>query len=162
MVLAHDTKETSSHAIHDINPRSAVLSLLCRDGITHIHDRLCRAEVALDADPDLAALILDGVLGELVAILAGPEANGSEALGEIERGAPLVAMRLRLALRAPSPRARLDHCRALCEILAPAESSVSLAEQHHMYRHAVGGRGYIHVSRRHLRAHSARPLRQAR
>lgn len=78
--------------------------------------RVAQARAALERDPgnpDVAALLLDGVVARLcdaygvaVADLGRPPAVGPAAGDE-------VVWRLRLALRAPDVRARLVHCEQL-------------------------------------------------
>jgi len=89
---------------------------------------LLLAERLLARDPDAAALLLDGAPRRIVvswlALRAAPAALGAagaaaheepsaDLLAQVERIAPAVAWRLRLALRAPHPEARLAHCWAL-------------------------------------------------
>lgn len=75
----------------------------------------------IDAQPDAAALLLDGLLHDIASAWirrlghAGAPAEG--LLAEIECVAPLVGWRLRLALRAPDIRARLAACQALIEAM---------------------------------------------
>ena len=81
---------------------------------------LDRAAAILDADSDVAALLLDGLLRRLARAMARAYAAGDGAddpLGALDRRAPSVAYRLRLALRAPDAAARLVHCRQLCQWL---------------------------------------------
>ncbi|MDE3228677.1 MAG: hypothetical protein KGO05_02255 [Chloroflexota bacterium] len=96
--------------------------------------RLIAAERALPAAPDLAALRLDGALSDLLAICA----PGAASLEELERRAPALAWRLRLALQAPDVAARLAHCWALLDLLTQppthTQTSPSLA------RHTVSAR----------------------
>jgi len=85
-----------------------------------IADALDRAAAILDADPDAAALLLDGLVCRLARALARAYAAGEDAadpLLALDRHAPSVAYRLRLALRAPDASARLIHCRQLCQLL---------------------------------------------
>jgi len=80
---------------------------------------LDRAAAVLDADPDAAALLLDGLVGRLARGLAHAYAAGDGAadpLRALDRHAPSVAYRLRLALRAPDASARLAHCRQLRQL----------------------------------------------
>ncbi|SRR5579883_1151938 len=82
---------------------------------------LLLAERLLPRDPDAAALLLDGAPRRIVvswlALRGAPHASGDAAgddlLAQVERVAPSVAWRLRLALRAPHAEARLAHCWAL-------------------------------------------------
>jgi hypothetical protein len=83
---------------------------------------LDRAAAILDADADAAALLLDGLVCRLARALAQVHAyaandGGGDALHALDRHAPAVAYRLRLALRAPDASARLVHCRQLCQWL---------------------------------------------
>jgi len=83
--------------------------------------RLIAAAHALPADPDAAALLLDGALSQMLALwaqqahvdLPGPR----QALAALDDCAPAIAGRLRLALQAQQPEARLAHCWALLELL---------------------------------------------
>lgn len=86
--------------------------------------RLIAAERALPAAPDLAALRLDGALGELLAICA----PGADSLEALERRAPALAWRLRLALQAPDVAARLAHCWALLDLLTLPTTSPTRAQ----------------------------------
>lgn len=82
---------------------------------------LLLAERLLPSDPDAAALLLDGAPRRIVvswlALRGAPcapnSAPGDDLLAQVERVAPAVAWRLRLALRAPHAEARLAHCWAL-------------------------------------------------
>jgi len=82
---------------------------------------LLLAERLLPCDPDAAALLLDGAPRRIVvswlALRGAPYAPGDgpgdDLLAQVERVAPSVAWRLRLALRAPHAEARLAHCWAL-------------------------------------------------
>jgi hypothetical protein len=81
---------------------------------------LDRAAALLDADPDAAALLLDGLIGRLAGALAQAYAASdgiADLLLALDRHAPSIAYRLRLALRAPDAAARLVHCRQLCQWL---------------------------------------------
>jgi|SRR5689334_972348 len=89
-------------------------------GADEIGVALDRAAAVLDADPDAAALLLDGLVGWLAHALAHAYAAGDGAadpLHALDCRAPAVAYRLRLALRAPDAAARLAHCRQLCQLL---------------------------------------------
>ena len=81
-----------------------------------------RAQRALRDDPDLAALYLDGALRELLALAACPGGvyppQPRAALYDLERSRPLLAQRIRLALRAPNVEARLVHCWSLLDLLS--------------------------------------------
>ncbi|MGH2514399.1 MAG: hypothetical protein ACRDHP_01980 [Ktedonobacterales bacterium] len=90
--------------------------------------RCDRAAELLDAQPDEAAMLLDGLLQRIAcewaqslrARQAAPlpaEAPEQNLLALIEDAAPPVGWRLRLALRAPDVRARLVACRSLVEAL---------------------------------------------
>ncbi|MGH2484873.1 MAG: hypothetical protein ACRDHE_02570 [Ktedonobacterales bacterium] len=89
------------------------------------------AQRFLRDDPDAAGLLLDGVLWRIVALvfaragLAPPSCD--KALPELEHISPPVAWRLRLALRAPHPHARLVHARALLDAIAAQHASVIAA-----------------------------------
>lgn len=84
---------------------------------------LRRAGEALSHDPDLASLYLDGALRDALALALGDAASASSnleaALRELDARQPLLAQRLRLALRAPHVEARLAHARALLDLLNP-------------------------------------------
>lgn len=83
--------------------------------------RLIAAERALPADPDRAALLLDGALAALLDLWASDQRVSSsvapDALSALEAAAPAVAWRVRLALQAHEPSARLAHCWALLNLL---------------------------------------------
>jgi hypothetical protein len=88
---------------------------------------LLLAERLLPRDPDAAALLLDGAPRRIVvswlALRGAPymadhaagDAPSDDLLAQVERVAPPVAWRLRLALRAPHAEARLAHCWALLQ-----------------------------------------------
>lgn len=82
---------------------------------------LIAASQALVADPDAAALLLDGALGQLLDLWARqahlPSLDRRNALDALEAQAPAVAWRVRLALQAQQPDARLAHCWALLDLL---------------------------------------------
>lgn len=83
--------------------------------------RLIAASRALPAHPDAAALLLDGALSDMLDHWAGNAlpsgARGGEALAALDERAPAIAWRLRLALQAYNPEARLAHCWALLDLL---------------------------------------------
>src|SRR5579859_5522208 len=88
--------------------------------VSGIAAALDRAAAILDADPDVAALLLDGLACRLAQALAGAYAasdGADDPLSALDRHAPSVAYRLRLSLRAPDAAARLVHCRQLCQWL---------------------------------------------
>ncbi|MBF6589176.1 MAG: hypothetical protein IVW57_01430 [Ktedonobacterales bacterium] len=91
-------------------------------------DVLNCAESLIENDPDAAALVLDGLVWRLLrawyAARGGSPPGPAAVLADLERRAPSLAWRVRLALRAPDVAARLAHCRGL----APAFSSVRGAE----------------------------------
>lgn len=102
--------------IHAFHPKR---SRLPNDQI--VND-LERAKRIMRDDPDLAALHLDGALRELLALAAerygANSAHPDAALLDLDRREPLLAQRFRLALRAPSPEARLIHCWSLLDSLS--------------------------------------------
>lgn len=83
--------------------------------------RLIAAAQALPTDPNVAALLLDGALSQMLALwaqqahldLLGPR----QALAALDICAPAIAGRVRLALLAQQPEARLAHCWALLDLL---------------------------------------------
>jgi hypothetical protein len=83
--------------------------------------RLIAAAQALPADPNAAALLLDGALSQILALwaqqahvdLPGPR----QTLAALDICAPAIAGRVRLALQAQQPEARLAHCWALLDLL---------------------------------------------
>lgn len=80
--------------------------------------RLIAAERVLPADPDRAALLLDGALAQLLDLWASDKRLSlPDALGALEVVAPAIAWRVRLALQAHEPSARLAHCWALLDLL---------------------------------------------
>lgn len=85
--------------------------------------RLLAASQALPAQPDAAILLLDGALSDLLDLWAHrerlPERRGAAALAALDAHAPAIAARLRLALQAYNPEARLAHCWALLDALTP-------------------------------------------
>lgn len=83
--------------------------------------RLLLAGELLLVDRDEAALLLDGLLRDVVADWFSrrdiARAGDGASLDRIERDQPPFAWRLRLALRAPNVEARLAHCAALLQLL---------------------------------------------
>ena len=82
--------------------------------------RLHRAEALLEHDPDAAALLLDGLASALASLAsregrASPDPHG--LLAAVQASDPLLALRLRVALRAPDVRARIVHARACLDRL---------------------------------------------
>lgn len=82
----------------------------------------------MPADPVASALLLDGALDLMLDYWASSAGlrigEGAEALSIVEGHAPAVAWRLRLALQAPSPDARLAHAWALLDLLtSPIETA---------------------------------------
>lgn len=100
---------------------------------------LIAAESALPANPDGAALLLDGALHQFVERWATPRRQRlpsarealslPDALQALDAEAPAVAWRLRLALQAHAPEARLVHCWSLLDMLTqPAETGARPTE----------------------------------
>ena len=92
-------------------------SMLAEEQSSELARVLAYAGQLIERQPDDAALLLDGVVHHIARdwhqrerLPAVPE---DELLASIERAAPLVGWRLRLAVRAPDVWARLAHCRAL-------------------------------------------------
>ena len=90
---------------------------------------LIAASQALAADPDAAALLLDGALAHLLDLWAQqarlPASDRRQALAALDAQAPALAWRVRLALQAHQPEARLAHCWALLDLL-------TMSTTHHM------------------------------
>lgn len=91
-----------------------------------------RAQHHMARDPDLAAYFIDGALRALIACAAAdvaPSDANNNPLMALDHHAPTLARRFRLALRAPSVAARLEHLNALIDLLyanaAPADSRES-------------------------------------
>lgn len=84
------------------------------------------AERVLDEHPDRAALLLDGLAVQLARVwydrqhLLVPCA--SVLLEDLERRAPPLAWRLRLALRAPHAQARASHLRELAYMVLRSDA----------------------------------------
>lgn len=114
-------------AIHSYHAHQPERLRLPYDEIVH---NLERAQYALQDDPDMAALYLDGALRDLLALAAGlrgaQPAHADEALYLLDRQGPLFAQRFRLALRAPNPEARLIHSRLLLDLLKLGAASCAL------------------------------------
>jgi hypothetical protein len=95
---------------------------------------LIAASQALAADPDAAVLLLDGALAHLLDLWAQqarlPASDRRQALAALDAQAPALAWRVRLALQAHQPEARLAHCWALLELLT---LSTTTRRQHHHY-----------------------------
>jgi hypothetical protein len=99
---------------------------------------LIAASQALAADPDAAALLLDGALAHLIDLWAQqarlPASDRRQALAALDAQAPALAWRVRLALQAHQPEARLAHCWALLDLL-------TMSTTHHMKRPSPAKRG---------------------
>jgi hypothetical protein len=110
-------------ALDQMLDRSPSRGLRDDAGDGEIADALDHAAAVLDADPDAAALLLDGLVCRLAHALArvyaavGARDGARDPLGVLDHHAPDIAYRLRLALRAPDVRARLVHCQQLCQWL---------------------------------------------
>jgi hypothetical protein len=94
----------------------------------HIVAQLIAASQALVADPDAAALLLDGALAQLLDLWARqahlPSLDRRLALDALEARAPTAAWRVRLALQAQQPEARLAHCWALLDLLTTTTTTI--------------------------------------
>jgi hypothetical protein len=99
---------------------------------------LIAASQALAADPDAAALLLDGALAHLIDLWAQqarlPASDRRQPLAALDAQAPALAWRVRLALQAHQPEARLAHCWALLDLL-------TMSTTHHMKRPSPAKRG---------------------
>ena len=94
---------------------------------------LCRADALLARDPDAAALELDGLLYRIARVWCQANAGGlplSDLLQQPAGAAPLVALRLRVALRAPDVRARLAHVCWLVGETFPAQTTTRPSRDH--------------------------------
>jgi hypothetical protein len=104
--------------MRDLQPRQERASQRER---ARIVAQLIAASQALVADPDVAALLLDGALAQLLDLWARqahlPSLDRRHALDALEAQAPAAAWRVRLALQAQQPKARLAHCWALLDLL---------------------------------------------
>lgn len=104
--------------------------------------RWWRAAELIEAQPDEAGLLLDGLLGEIVDEWrrSHEQAPGdaAEVLRLIEKSEPLFGWRLRLALRAPNVRARLEHCAALLALLPGERLAAGDAGHGHEHRDYAG------------------------
>jgi hypothetical protein len=92
-------------------------------------DDLDEAGRALAHDGDLAALLLDGMIARIANCWytqhGGMEPDARDQLADLsQRDAPF-ARRLRLALGAPDPAARLAHARGLLRALGASERGQS-------------------------------------
>lgn len=89
--------------------------------------RLIAASRALPMAPDAALLLLDGALNDMLdhwAHRAGLHiGGGADRLAALDERAPAIAGRLRLALQAHHPEARLAHCWALLDLLTRTETT---------------------------------------
>jgi hypothetical protein len=100
------------------------------DDLSSIRDELCRqlelAAQRIESDPDDASLMLDGLIWRLVAarFLAhnGALPSREHLLAQLDEHEPILARRVRLALRAPNARARLVHAQFLYALLLEADS----------------------------------------
>jgi hypothetical protein len=94
----------------------------------HIAHALLAASHVQAHDPDAAALLLDGVLGDLIDLWARSAApavvaDRAAALRAMDAAVPSVAWRIRIALRSRAPEARLAHCWAILEALTTAPTT---------------------------------------
>jgi hypothetical protein len=93
---------------------------------------LDQAASLVDADPDSAALMLEGVVMAIVEQWYGAQdlalPDRQCLLADLQARAMPLAHRMRLALRAPHVRARLNHARAL--VAVARGDAVSSACQH--------------------------------
>lgn len=113
-----------------------------------------------ERDLDVAAIALDGLLLRMLsawyAACGWPPFGAGDLLLDLERRAPELAWRLRLALRAPDAAARLAHARQVLAALSaalgvapeagPDEPPVGLSVPFHAMR--AGGRPGIGTSDR--------------
>ncbi|HEY7975223.1 MAG TPA: hypothetical protein VID72_07765 [Ktedonobacterales bacterium] len=119
---------------------------------------LVAASHALSADADAAALLLDGALSQLLDLWASYAhvhlADRRQALAALDDHAPAIAWRVRLALQAHQPEARLAHCWALLELLTrPTPLTIGIAKsaqcapahsaQRHVRHPAKDGDSYV-------------------
>jgi hypothetical protein len=95
------------------------------------HELVAAAE-AIERDPDAAAFALDGMPWRMLCAwyVAGgwPPLVAGELLRDLEGRAPELAWRVRLALRAPDPAARLAHARLVLKALADSLSAIAWVE----------------------------------
>ena len=89
-------------------------------------------------NPDVAALLLDGVLSQMLALWAqqahvGP-LDPPEALAALDDCAPAIAGRVRLALQAQQPEARLAHCWALLDLFTARPTTAHTHVMRSSYR----------------------------
>ncbi|HEX8729748.1 MAG TPA: hypothetical protein VF739_14045 [Ktedonobacterales bacterium] len=108
----------SAHRIRQLQRRHERAALRER---ARVVASLLAASRALPSDPDAAALLLDGALAQFLDLWAQqvhlPRADRRQALAALDAQAPAVAWRVRLALQAHLPEARLAHCWALLDLL---------------------------------------------
>jgi hypothetical protein len=105
---------------HGARQRAALLDDRASDR-ARISASLLAASHALVSDPDAAALLLDGALSQMLELWARRAhihlSDRSQALSALDDRAPAIAWRLRLALQAHHPEARLAHCWAMLDLL---------------------------------------------
>ena len=97
--------------------------------------RLAAASRALAERPDEAALLLDGAIGEMLdcwaraagALPLHQSYDMRLALEALDEQAPAVSARVRLALQAHNPAARLAHCWALLDALTTSGGAAHVA-----------------------------------
>ncbi|HEV8192601.1 MAG TPA: hypothetical protein VGP82_14130 [Ktedonobacterales bacterium] len=102
------------------------------DDLSHIRDELSsQLELAaprIESDPDDASLMLDGLIWRLGAALSlarsGALASRERLLVQLDENDPILARRLRLALRAPDARARLVHAQQQYSLVLESESQI--------------------------------------
>lgn len=114
-------------ALHGAHKRNAAQHASARSKRAQIIAQLIAASQALAAEPDAATLLLDGALSQMLDHWARRArihlADKRHALNILEEHAPAIAWRLRMALQAQNPEARLAHCWALLDLLTTPTTS---------------------------------------
>lgn len=114
---------------------------------------LRRAELLVSGAPDSAALLLDGILQRLAALCLGRQgasARQGDWLPLLDAHAPVLSLRLRLALRAPNIEARIVHARQCLNMLAgatrliaPHADDIGRSEHNSENEHDGDGKGSV-------------------
>lgn len=115
-------RHSDARGVHSASQRAQIVA------------RLIAASQALPAHPDAAVLLLDGALNDMLALWARrarlQEYRGAAALAALDERAPDIAARLRLALQAHNPEARLAHCWALLDALTHPSTTIQRSHNH--------------------------------
>lgn len=147
--MRHRFARLHARRLHAYRHLADAASAPFRERARIAHALLAASHAQAD-DPDAAALLLDGILGDLIDLWARSAAHAAvadraAALRAMEVVAPSVAWRIRSALRSREPEARLAHCWAILEALttAPTTRIHNHAQQLRAHRAHNASRGAL-------------------